>query len=368
MYVRNRDESLEQLSEMLTKEQMRKVVTQGYSDVSLSVMANFKKEYAEKFADSKFSAQTINKLVESYANDKISTDHLYEIVDSSTLIAKNEPYVDEFLKGIREGDYHESATKVFLATNYEDCSYSQATELVNSGVFYPTDFSSLSVTNDVAKELQEMGVSLRACEGFNSCYDVVDLQSAIDNRHAIFVADKSLAVAVNEMKKLPDWEKFRDEVKHIMGHDIDELTGDKLADLHTGYVRENNSIALFEKVSAEYEKFISDMQKEPVGVAIECAYEIVKKDDFTLYCGEHSPDLTDKQYSALLSSENVLSEIYEQWCDNGDLNSFDDIGVALEETADRLKDAKAQKIEEVKVAEVKPEEKQPVVKPKKKSR
>lgn len=72
-------------------------------------------------------------------------------------------------------------------------------------------------------------------------------------------------------------------------------TGSKLADLHTDYVRENNSIALYEKVKSEYDSFISDMKKEPADVIIGSAYEIVKKDDITLYCQEFTPDLTEKQ-------------------------------------------------------------------------
>ena len=366
--MRDRNESLEQLSEMLTKEQMRKVVTHDYSDISLSVMANFKKEYAEKFVDSKFAAQTMNKLTDAYANDRISTDDLYKIVDNSNYIVKNEPYVDEFLQGLSEGDYHTTATHLFLATNYEDCSYSQAADFMDSGAFYPTKFSSLSLINDTAKELEKMGVSLRGCKGFNSCYDVTDVQESIDNHHAIFVTDKSLAVAVVEMKKLPDWDKFRDEVKNIMGSDIGELTGDKLHSLHAGYVKENNSIALYEKVNDEHEKFISDIKKEPVDVIIGSAYEIVKKEDIMLFCQEYTPDLSEKQYSALLSSQNTLHDVYEQWCDNGELSSFSDIEVALAETADKLEVSVSRKIEETKIQEVMPEVKTPVVKPKHKGR
>ena len=68
---------------------------------------------------------------------------------------------------------------------------------------------------------------------------------------------------VNDMRKLPDWEQFKDSVKYIMGQDINELTGSKLADLHTDYVRENNSIALYDKVKSEYDSFIDNMKKEP---------------------------------------------------------------------------------------------------------
>ena len=44
MNIRKREESLEQLSQMLKQEQMKKLITQGYSDVSLSVIADFKRD------------------------------------------------------------------------------------------------------------------------------------------------------------------------------------------------------------------------------------------------------------------------------------------------------------------------------------
>ncbi len=54
MYIRKRDESIEQLSKVLRPEQLSKVITQGYSDVSLSVMADYNKEYVVDIADSKY--------------------------------------------------------------------------------------------------------------------------------------------------------------------------------------------------------------------------------------------------------------------------------------------------------------------------
>jgi hypothetical protein len=158
----------------------------------------------------------------------------------------------------------------------------------------------------------------------------------LEKGNAVFVSEKYLAVMVNDMRKLPDWEQFKDSVKYIMGQDINELTGSKLADLHTDYVRENNSIALYDKVKSEYDSFIDNMKKEPAKNIIGSAYEIVKKEDITLYCQEYTPELTDKQYAALMSSKNTLDEVYEQWCNNGELHSLDDIGIALEETADRI--------------------------------
>lgn len=353
---------------------MKKLITQGYSDKSLSVMADFKKEYAVSLANSSFSAQTINKLTEAYAKNTITADDLFSAVKYSEYSKANEPYVDDFLESIDNGIHHETAAKVFAAVNYENCSYTEAIGLVKSGALYPTDYASLSVTNETALELEDMEISLRGCHGFNDCYDITDVSEALKKGSAVFVSEKYLAVMVNDMRKLPDWEQFKDSIKYIMGQDIDELTGSKLADLHTDYVRENNSIVLYEKVKSEYDSFISDMKKEPADVIIGSAYEIVKKDDITLYCQEYTPDLTEKQYSALMSSQNTLHEVYEQWCNNGELHSLDDIGIALKETADRIQisidrekqmERTVSKAEKLPVPEQKQEQ---AVKPKHKSR
>ena len=45
---------------------------------------------------------------------------------------------------------------------------------------------------------------------------------------------------------------------------------------------------------------------------------------------------TDRQFEALLSSRNALYEIFEQWCKNGELHGLEDIGIAIEEAADRI--------------------------------
>lgn len=374
MNIRIREESLEQLSQTLKPEQMKKLITQGYSDVSLSVMADCKKEYAVSLADSSFSAQTMNKLTNAYVNNTITADDLYSATKYSEYTKINEPYVDDFLDSIDNGVFHETAAKTFAAVNYENCSYTEAIGLVKSGAFYPTDYASLSVTKETALELEDMGVALRGCHGFNVCYDITDVSEAMAKGNTVFLSEKYLAVMVNDMRKLPDWEQFKDSVKYIMGQDINELTGSKLADLHTDYVRENSSIALYEKVQKEYTSFISDIKKEPVDVIIQSAYEIVKKDDITLYCQEYTPDLTKKQYSALMSSQNTLYEVYEQWCNNSELHSLDDIGIALEETADRIQisiDREKQQERTVPKAEKLPvpEQKQEqAVKPKHKSR
>ncbi len=93
---------------------------------------------------------------------------------------------------------------------------------------------------------------------------------------------------------------------------------------------------LFERVNEEYNTFISEIRQESADVLIQSAAEIVDKDRIRLYLEEYTPELTDEQYEALLSRKYPLDEIYEQWVKNGELNGLEDVGIALEETADRI--------------------------------
>ncbi len=151
MYIKSRDESIELLSETLNPEQLRKAITRQYNNLALSVIADFKKEYAGQLIDNNFSAETINKLTEAYCNRKMDSYDLFIAVKYSG--GDNEKYIDDFLDSIDKGFYHGTAAKTFLAVLFEDCNYKEAAEYVKSGAFYPTEYGSLSLEKDVAVEL-----------------------------------------------------------------------------------------------------------------------------------------------------------------------------------------------------------------------
>ena len=368
MYIRNRDESIEQLSEVLRPEQLRKVITQGYSDISLSVMAGFQKEYAQKLADSKFSVHTINKVTDTYSNGIIDGDDLAKIIDGSFYTNENEKYIDDFIKSIDDGIHHTTATKCLAAVNYEDCSYVEAIDYVKSGAFYPTNHASLSVSDKVAEELYDIGVNLRACEGFNYCYDVVNLKEALDNGSAVFVTDKSVAVTVNDLMKVTNWQEFKDTLK---GTNINKYSGNEIESMYNDFVLERNNMELYNKLNSEFKAFIEDVKHETPDKIIASAYAIVTKEEITNYCQENTPYLTPQQYSVLMSSKNTLDDIYEQWCSHGELSGREDIELALHETADRIQISLDRQAKEHTVQKIEPklepviEQKQEqVVKPK----
>ena len=100
--------------------------------------------------------------------------------------------------------------------------------------------------------------------------------------------------------------------------------------------KKDYTTALYEKVQAEYDDFIAETKCKSADEIIESAYQIVIKDEITVFCRDCSPKLTDRQFEALLSSRNALYEIFEQWCKNGELNGLADISIAIEEAADRI--------------------------------
>ncbi|MBR5090277.1 MAG: DUF3848 domain-containing protein [Ruminiclostridium sp.] len=333
-----RDESLNVLAEKLNEREMRKVITQGYSDVSLSIMAQRPTTDARNMADSLFTAQSINKLCDAYRRGLIDERDLDHIIEFSRFQRNYEKYLDEFLDSIKNDTlYHSTATNAFVSLAYEECTYSKAVEMIKAEVYYPTEYASLTLEPDVAAELDKLGVQLRACEGFNYYYDVTDVKESLDAGDAIFVKDYDLAVKVREYMKLPDWEEFRDSAAEIISEYPDRnITASGLERLREKFIQSRYESKLYEKMQGEYDSFIADIKKKSPDEIVDSAYQIVTKNDILDFLAGQSPSLPEKQYAALLSSTNTLDEIYETWCTNSEFHALYDIGLAIEETADDI--------------------------------
>ena len=95
-------------------------------------------------------------------------------------------------------------------------------------------------------------------------------------------------------------------------------------------------VQLSERLSAEYNFFVSNLMNQKPEVIISSAYEINTKDNIRTYAENEKLDLTDEQIKALLSSENVLNEVYLEWNKNESANSYDDVLTVLQDRADRI--------------------------------
>ena len=162
------------------------------------------------------------------------------------------------------------------------------------------------------------------------------MAGALERGAAITVSDKTIAVKVKEAMRREDWLDLRDYITTEMGQYIPDMSGKTFDELCKDFEIEKLCNELYTKVRAEYDTFITAMQKETTAVAIESAYEIVWKDNIVQYLENKTPDLSVNQYSALMTSKNTLDEIYGEWCSNGELHSYDDIGIAIEDTAKNM--------------------------------
>ena len=108
------------------------------------------------------------------------------------------------------------------------------------------------------------------------------------------------------------------------------------SDYHEKYDNITPEEKLANKVGDEWKAFLDDMKKESPAVLIESAYEISTKDNIQTYITEENLDFTEKRISALLSRDNILEELYEEWNHNEFLNSYSDVEELLKLTADKI--------------------------------
>lgn len=93
---------------------------------------------------------------------------------------------------------------------------------------------------------------------------------------------------------------------------------------------------LRDKVNAEFESFIADMKQQPPEAIIESAYEITWKGNINRFIRNDALLPDDKQLNALLGSTNTLDEIYDEWLTNGELETYENIQIALDDTAKHI--------------------------------
>ena len=126
---------------------------------------------------------------------------------------------------------------------------------------------------------------------------------------------------------------FVNYVKEVTGRQIADFTEEKLSDLREDFEIGKLANELSEKVCGEYSEFIEDIKTHDAGYIIEMAYEIVWKDNINQFIENEPPCLSKKQYVALISAKNTLNELYMGWLSNGELHTYDDIEILLEDTA-----------------------------------
>ena len=118
--------------------------------------------------------------------------------------------------------------------------------------------------------------------------------------------------------------------------DFEEIISEENVPLEHHKIEQPLDVQLSERLSAEYNFFVSNLMNQKPEVIISSAYEISTKDNIRTYAENEELDLTDEQIKALLSSENVLNEVYQEWNKNESANSYDDVLTVLQDRADRI--------------------------------
>lgn len=104
---------------------------------------------------------------------------------------------------------------------------------------------------------------------------------------------------------------------------------------------EELNLQLYNKMSAEFEKFKEELLNSSPQEVLDRAYEYIIKDDIVLSL-EYS-DLTASRADALLKSENSLDEVYDAWMES-ESSHMDEIREVLDSAAESLiRDAEHQR-------------------------
>jgi len=98
--------------------------------------------------------------------------------------------------------------------------------------------------------------------------------------------------------------------------------------------------ALYDKMSAEQERYRRRLMEQPPGEILNHAYEYSIREDIMMEM--EAPDLTDAQARALLKSRTPLADVYELWS-NSDTHHMDGIREAIENRADDVIHAEKEK-------------------------
>lgn len=340
----NREESISELAEVLTKEQLANIISHNYSDQALAVMAEFDRGYVERFANTLYETESMEKIIGAYRNRIIDWKDLLHIAEYSDYDYASEEYIDQFIRSIETKEVnHTTAARILTATAYEPDTYKGLVELVKSGAYYPTQYASIGLNYRVAAELRDMGVPLTAMRKEGIYYNLSDkseFDEAVKNGDRIKpLKYPKLAVTVNEMMTYPDWQDFKAWFIRHTAIDRETLTSTGLSDQYRYFSMERYADKLVEKVAAEHKAFMEDMKKRQPEEIIGSAYEIVIKEQIKAFMTEVPQIIHENKVDALMSSKNTLDDIYKEWLSD-DVFADTDIEIIVDNTADKLIAAK----------------------------
>ncbi len=340
MIIKSREDSIDELDEVLSKEQLSVILSHNYSDKALSVMSEFDRGYIERFVNTLYDTESMEKIIDTYCKRLIDWKDMLHIVKYSCYDNSSKDYIDRFIESIENGEVsHLTASRLLAATANERNTYEGLMMLVNSGAYHASQFASIGLNYRVAEELRELGIPLTAMRKNGTFYDLTkktELEEAVRNGDRIkTVKFPMLAVKLSQIMTYPDWHEFKEWFSRHTAIDRENLTSTDLEEKYRYFSMERYAKKLVSKVANEYNAFIEEVKRRKPEDIIKAAYELVIKEQIKVFMAEVPQLIPEDKTDALMSSGNTLNDIYEQWLKDDDF--FDtDIEVIIENTADKI--------------------------------
>ena len=335
-----REDNLQIIANLVTTETASKIISKNYSDDVIEHICGYAPTI-EIFAKTRYKPETVEKLMELVKADLIDNYDLMEIMKDSLRYSINEHNVDSFSETITAENKYDLYA-VFRTSNVTDVTFDEIYLGIHQGVYEANSLGMVQMNREFASEMHDMGIELMICEG-RDCYSyLVDLERAYTGDTYVPVQKHRLASAINEMFRQPDWTVFKEYLKDQIS-DMDKLTPYILKQQYESFRKDRTLSTLADKVAGEYEQYISDLKKQDPDKIIKSAYEIYNKDYIVDYCNTNTIYMDLEDIQVLLETDNVLDEIYQEWDSMTQLNGVAKIDTAIEDTAYRLKSAKAVK-------------------------
>ncbi len=335
-----REDNMQIISNLLSPEAVRRIVEKNYSDDVIEYISGYAPT-AETFSSTKYKAETVEKLMGLMREGKIDNYDMMELMEDSLSHDRNERYVDKFAETVSMENHHDTYA-VFRTTNVTDVSFNDMYLGIHQGVYEANNIGVVQMNKDLAREMFDMGISLLVCEEYDYYSDLLDFESTYTDNSFVAVQRHRLASALNEMFRQSDWTAFKEYLKNQIT-DMDKLTPYILKQQYASFQKDKALSTLADKVASEYEQYISDLKKQDPDIIIKSAYEIYNKDYIVDYCNVNDLHMDFEDIQILLETDNVLDEIYQEWDSMTQLNGVAEIDTAIEDTAYRLRSAKAVK-------------------------
>ena len=336
----NREDNLQTISNLLSPKAVGKIVSKNYSNDVLEYISGYAPT-AEIFAYTRYQPETVEKLMALHMENKIDSYDLMELMEDSLTHNRNEKYTDTFADLVCVKNHHDTYA-VFRTTNVADVSFDDMYLGIHQGVYEANDNGVVQMNREVAYEMYNMGISLVVCEEYDHYSDLIDFESAYTDNSFVAVQRHELASAINDMFRQSDWTAFKEYLKNKIT-DMNKLTPYILKQQYVEFQKDRALTAFADKIAGEYEQYISDLKKSDPDKIIKSAYEIYNKENIVDFCNTNDLRMDLEDLQVLLETKNVLDEIYQEWDTMTQLNGVAEIDTAIEDTAYRLRSAKAVK-------------------------